>query len=58
MFIEDLESDRDHGSDTSVKVKGKFAPVLCFLTDHHVLKVHWGNRCIAPRIHDFGTRWK
>jgi hypothetical protein len=30
----------------------------CALTEHHVMKAYWGSGCIAPRILDFGTRWR
>jgi hypothetical protein len=30
---------------------------LC-LTKHHAMKTYWGSGGIAPRILDFGTRWR
>jgi hypothetical protein len=36
--------------------KGQSCP--CALTEHYVMKVYWGNGCIAPRILDLGTRWR
>jgi hypothetical protein len=37
------------------KVKVKLS--LC-LTQHHAMKTYWGSGGIAPRILDFGTRWR
>jgi len=39
-----------------VKVNVKLS--LCFLTEHHAMKVYWRSGGIAPRILDFGTRWR
>jgi hypothetical protein len=38
-----------------VKVKVKLA---LSLTKHHTMKTYWGSGGIAPRILDFGTRWR
>jgi hypothetical protein len=43
-----------HGKDEK-KVKLKFS--LC-LTKHHAMKTYWGSGDTAPRILDFGTRWR
>jgi hypothetical protein len=29
-----------------------------FLTEHRIMKVHWGSRGIAPHILNLGTRWR
>jgi hypothetical protein len=29
-----------------------------FLTEHYAIKAYWGSGGIAPRILDFGTRWR
>jgi hypothetical protein len=39
----------------SLMVKTKSS--LC-LTKHHAMKTYWGSGGIAPRIVDFGTRWR
>jgi hypothetical protein len=40
------------------KGKGKIAPVLFLLTEHHAMKAYWGNGGTAPRILDLGSRWE
>jgi hypothetical protein len=40
------------------KLKVKVKLSLCFLTEHHTIKAYWGSGGIAPRILDFGTRWR
>jgi hypothetical protein len=37
----------------SVKGKGKVVPAL-----NYAMKTYWGSGDIAPRILDFGTRWR
>jgi hypothetical protein len=39
------------------KGKGKVVPVL-FITEYHAMKAYWGSGAIAPRILEFGTRWR
>jgi hypothetical protein len=43
--------------DTASLHKGKVFPGL-FLSEHHVMEAYWGRGGIAPRILDFGTRWR
>jgi hypothetical protein len=38
-------------------VKCKVVPVV-FLIEHHAMKAYWGSGGMAPRILDFGTRWR
>jgi len=33
-----------------VKVKGKVAPVLFFIAEHHAMKTYWVNGSTAPLI--------
>jgi len=30
----------------------------CAPTEHHDMKAYWGSGAIAPRLLDFGTRWR
>jgi hypothetical protein len=51
-----LDDDRDSIPGRNKKAKGKIVPVLS-LTEHHAMKAYWGNKGIAPRMLDLGTRW-
>jgi hypothetical protein len=32
--------------------------LVLFLTEHHDVKMYWGNGGIAPHILDLGIRWR